>query len=320
MDSCPALPATGGSSIGVIVVLAIISLGSGLVLVRLGRSRTGIVAAIAAIAIGVAAFGSPSAEAATDCSTTSTAAPTSVPAPTTTTPETSSPAPTTDVEPTAPTTVAPTTLAPPTTAAPSTTAPPTTDGPVVFAACATASNVPGFSYYFDLVDGFGTVTGYPGSTECTGETLGTFPVVDSNVADPVAWCAENAPGTIPMSADSAGTWTPSIPPGLFACFIGPPEVTTPTVPTTAAPEEFSVGGTVTGLVGPLVLQNNGTENITIIADGSFTFATRALSGSAYDVVVITQPPGQSCEVSNGAGTIPSADVANVEVSCSFILT
>ena len=89
---------------------------------------------------------------------------------------------------------------------------------------------------------------------------------------------------------------------------------------TAAPT-YSVGGTVSGLTGSgLVLQNNGADSLAIAADGPFTFATELTDGSAYAVTVSTQPTGQLCSVTNGSGTIATADVNNVAVSCVTVAT
>ena len=79
---------------------------------------------------------------------------------------------------------------------------------------------------------------------------------------------------------------------------------------------YSVGGTVSGLSGTLVLQNNGGNNFTRTANGSFTFSTRVTSGSSYNVTVLSQPLGQTCTVTNGSGAIRSANVTNVLVACS----
>ena len=85
------------------------------------------------------------------------------------------------------------------------------------------------------------------------------------------------------------------------------------------PLTFAVGGTVSGLSGAgLVLQNNAAGNLTINADGAFTFAGALTSGSAYNVTIATQPtanPAQICMVANGTGTISNAAVSNVAVSC-----
>src|SRR5712691_328654 len=63
----------------------------------------------------------------------------------------------------------------------------------------------------------------------------------------------------------------------------------------------TVGGTVSGLSGTVVLQNNGTANLTVSANGSFTFPAAINSGSLYNVTVLTQPTGETCSVANGAG-------------------
>ena len=81
---------------------------------------------------------------------------------------------------------------------------------------------------------------------------------------------------------------------------------------------YSIGGTVSGLTGSLVLQNNGGDNLTISANGPFTFATNVASGSAYNVTVLTQPAGQYCTVNGGRGQVSSASVTNVTVACNGV--
>lgn len=83
-----------------------------------------------------------------------------------------------------------------------------------------------------------------------------------------------------------------------------------------APGSFTVGGTVSGLSGTLVLQNNGVDDEQITVDGSFEFSTPLLDGSTYAVTVVTPPANQTCTVSNGRGTISGADVTDVQVTCS----
>ncbi len=85
------------------------------------------------------------------------------------------------------------------------------------------------------------------------------------------------------------------------------------------PPSFSVGGAVLGLSGSgLVLQNNGTNNLTISTDGNFSFSTALTNGSSYSVTVAAQPDGQTCSVTNGSGTINGANVMSVRVSCSAL--
>jgi hypothetical protein len=88
---------------------------------------------------------------------------------------------------------------------------------------------------------------------------------------------------------------------------------------TCVTDTFSVGGSVSGLAGSgLVLSNNG-EDIPIPLAGpfDFTFAPQA-DGSAYDVMVSTQPTdlSQTCTVSNGSGTLAGADITTVAITCA----
>jgi len=79
---------------------------------------------------------------------------------------------------------------------------------------------------------------------------------------------------------------------------------------------FNVGGTVSGLVGSLVLQDNGGDALTISANGTFTFATPVAQGSTYAVTIQTQPSTQTCTVANGTATLGAANVSTVSVTCS----
>src|SRR5258705_165992 len=85
-----------------------------------------------------------------------------------------------------------------------------------------------------------------------------------------------------------------------------------------ATRSFTVGGTLSGLTGSgLVLQNKGGNNLTINANGPFTFTTPILSGATYAVTVLTQPTGQSqtCSVASGSGAVGAGNVTNVAVNC-----
>lgn len=86
--------------------------------------------------------------------------------------------------------------------------------------------------------------------------------------------------------------------------------------TTNPPPTYSIGGNVTGLTGTLKLTDNGTDALTVTGNGSFTFATQLLSGATYAVIVGTQPSGQVCTVSGGAGSVASANVTSVAVACA----
>ncbi|MBP9888322.1 MAG: Ig-like domain-containing protein [Leptospiraceae bacterium] len=78
--------------------------------------------------------------------------------------------------------------------------------------------------------------------------------------------------------------------------------------------QYTIGGTVSGLVGSVTLQNNSTDTLTLTTNGNFTFSNALNSGSSYSVSILTQPSGQTCSVSNGSGSL-TANVTNVTVSC-----
>jgi hypothetical protein len=82
---------------------------------------------------------------------------------------------------------------------------------------------------------------------------------------------------------------------------------------------YTVGGVVAGLTGTgLVLQNNGGDDLTVSANGTFTFTTTVADNGAYSVTVKTQPigPSQTCTASNNAGAIAGANITGVSVVCS----
>jgi hypothetical protein len=67
-----------------------------------------------------------------------------------------------------------------------------------------------------------------------------------------------------------------------------------------------------------LLLANGTEQLTVSANGSFSFVAELESGNAYSVTIATQPanPTRICTLINGAGTVASADVVDVTVTCT----
>ena len=81
---------------------------------------------------------------------------------------------------------------------------------------------------------------------------------------------------------------------------------------------FTIGGSVSGLNSgtSVTLLDNGGDSLTVSANGAFTFKTPIASGSTYSVTVGTQPTGETCTVTNGSGTVGSANVTNVAVACS----
>jgi hypothetical protein len=94
-------------------------------------------------------------------------------------------------------------------------------------------------------------------------------------------------------------------------------ITNPVV--TCVTNKYTIGGTVSALTGTgLVLQDDGGDNLAVSANGSFTFATPLSSGGAYSITVLSNPsnPAQTCVVTNGSGTVGSANVTTVQVVCT----
>ena len=79
---------------------------------------------------------------------------------------------------------------------------------------------------------------------------------------------------------------------------------------------YTVGGSVSGLNGTASLSLNGGTALSVNSDGRFVFASSLASGAAYAVTVATAPSGETCSVTNGSGTISSANVTNVTITCA----
>ncbi|WP_147456036.1 hypothetical protein [Leptospira stimsonii] len=88
---------------------------------------------------------------------------------------------------------------------------------------------------------------------------------------------------------------------------------------TCSTNSFAVGGTVSGLSGTgLTLKNNGTDDIAISTNGTYTFPTGISSGGTFNVTVSQNPssPTQTCSVTNGSGLISGSNKTNVDITCS----
>ena len=84
-----------------------------------------------------------------------------------------------------------------------------------------------------------------------------------------------------------------------------------------AGSSFNISAAVSGLPAntSVVLQDNGSDNLSVTNSVTTNFNTPVASGSAYAVTVLTQPAGATCTVgANGSGKVASASV-NVAVTC-----
>ena len=98
--------------------------------------------------------------------------------------------------------------------------------------------------------------------------------------------------------------------------VGTGNVTSVTVNCNA--NSFTVGGSVSGLAGTLVIENNASDALTLSQNGSFAFATPIASGGSYAVTVKTQPgaPSQTCTIANASGTMGSSNVSSLAITCT----
>jgi hypothetical protein len=98
-------------------------------------------------------------------------------------------------------------------------------------------------------------------------------------------------------------------------FMGAADITN--VEVNCALKTFTIGGTLSGLAASstLVLQNNAANNLSLTANGAFTFTTPIATGSTYAVTVLTAPATQQCTVTNGSGTVVDANITSVNVTC-----
>jgi uncharacterized repeat protein (TIGR03803 family) len=91
-----------------------------------------------------------------------------------------------------------------------------------------------------------------------------------------------------------------------------------TATVTCVTVSHTVSVTVSGLSGTgLALQLNGGNDLLVTANGSVAFAASIDSGATYAVSVETQPtlPTQICSVTDGSGTIGTANVSGIAVAC-----
>ena len=82
-------------------------------------------------------------------------------------------------------------------------------------------------------------------------------------------------------------------------------------------QKYGLSGTVSGLNGSgLGLSVNGSTIAVASGAKEIVLAASLPAGTAYTVRVATQPSVETCTVANGTGTITTANVGNVVVTCA----
>ena len=79
---------------------------------------------------------------------------------------------------------------------------------------------------------------------------------------------------------------------------------------------FTVGGSISGLTGTLLLQDNRGDERSLTTNGDFILARPFNDGSAYSVAIKTQPADQTCAVANPSGTVSGRNVTTVNITCT----
>ncbi|MBN8727583.1 MAG: hypothetical protein J0H15_07745 [Xanthomonadales bacterium] len=90
-----------------------------------------------------------------------------------------------------------------------------------------------------------------------------------------------------------------------------------TVVATFAPDQYRIGGNVSGLAASgLVLRLNGGADVAITPPATgFEFPGTLSWGASYEVTIAAQPEGELCVIGNGSGIV-EGDVDDIAVSCA----
>jgi len=172
----------------------------------------------------------------------------------------------------------------------------------------------------------GSTTGKVGIGGAVSGLLGTGLVLQDNGGDDLAVSA-SGPFAFATKLDTGSAYAvtvkqqPRTPSQTctVAAGAGTAAADVTTVAVTCATNQYTVGGSVSGLLGSgLVLQDNAGDDLAVSADGKFTFAAKVASGQTFTVTIKAQPssPAQTCTVMGGSGTMGGGDVSSVAINCA----
>lgn len=176
------------------------------------------------------------------------------------------------------------------------------------AACGGGSDVTATSHTLSVtVNGNGRVTSPAGALDCTNSC--NVQIANNAVVTLTA---------VPATGFALQAWGGACSGSAATCTltVGAARSVTATFVASGPTPRFTLGGTLAGLAAgaSVVLRNNGTDDLTLSANGSFQFSQTVAQGASYSVGIATQPGGQTCSVANGSGTMQAA-VSNVAVTC-----
>jgi hypothetical protein len=171
-----------------------------------------------------------------------------------------------------------------------------------------------------------TLTPLPSMASADGSTVTLTVALVDNAANPIPGSivtfSASGPATIVQPAaptDAAGVASGSISTTTPGSLIVTASVGGVAVKAVSVGFGYTIGGTVTGLVGSgLSIGASGQVGMVLPAGTTtFGFGNPLLVGTAYEVSIFTQPsgPAQICSITNGSGSVNSATPTNVAITC-----
>ena len=158
----------------------------------------------------------------------------------------------------------------------------------------------------------GTVTGLSGVLVIQNNSA-DYTVIEQTGADDISFTFQDR-----VSSGSAYSVSVKLQPNTQTCTVSDASGTTSqnmsNIIIACTSSSYSVSGTVSGLTGSVVLQNNGADDLTV-SNGSFSFTSKVSKGSAYNVTVKTQPSPFTCSAASNRG-LASDNMSSVSIVCA----
>lgn len=79
--------------------------------------------------------------------------------------------------------------------------------------------------------------------------------------------------------------------------------------------QYSIGGSIFGLSGTVILQDNLSDTLSLSSNGAFNFLQKLPTGSDSNVTILAMPSGQVCTVNRGVGVVASSNIIDISVDC-----
>jgi N-acetylneuraminic acid mutarotase len=148
-------------------------------------------------------------------------------------------------------------------------------------------------------------------------------LVLANGSDTLPVSANATTFTLPTAVAFGATYSVTVTtqPTNMTCSVGSGSGTMPAsavtnVTVACSVTAYTLGGTISGLTAGGLILANGADRLSVAANATlFSMPTGLAIATVYNLTVAAQPAGRSCSVTNGSGTMPAADVSNVQIAC-----